>query len=96
MACDGCGALIASRVDDCDRAQETRFSPAAVVWEDWGDEAGRVADPFELIADWDQAPPDTRKRGWLPNLVRERPELVATRWRAKRVKEDLFRDDPPA
>ena len=30
VACEGCGALVASRTDDCRVAQETRFFPAMV------------------------------------------------------------------
>jgi hypothetical protein len=96
MACEACGALVAARTDDCRVAQETRFYPSAVVRESKDDEADGAADPFGLIADWDNAPPDTRRYGWVPRPTRLRPELTATRWGGRSVKKDLFRDDPPA
>ncbi|MFI6332837.1 hypothetical protein ACIBBG_31585 [Micromonospora chersina] len=96
VACAGCGALVASRTDDCSAAQETRFYPTMVVRESCDDEPERATDPFALIADWDSPAPDTRQQGWVPRPIRPRPELVATRWRGRGVKEHLFRDDPPA
>lgn len=86
MACEGCGALVAARADDCRVAQETRFYPAMVLRETCEVPADRAADPFALIADWDDGGFDPRPR----------PELVATRWGGRRLKADLFRDDPPA
>lgn len=96
MACEKCGALVASRTDDCNVAQETRLYPSAVVRETGDDEAGRCADPFSLIADWDSAPRDDRRHGWVPKPTRPRPELMATRWGGRDVVADLYRDDPPA
>lgn len=96
MACESCGALVASRTDDCGVAQETRFYPSAVVRETCDDEFDRLPDPFALIADWDNAPPDNRRYGWVPKPTGPRPQLVATRWGGRDVKEDLYRDDPPA
>lgn len=95
VACDRCGELVASRTDDCHVAQETRFYPSVVVRDACGDPEV-MADPFALVADWDEAAPDTRKVGWVPAPTRPRPELVATRWRGWGVKAQLFRDDPPA
>ncbi|MGW5578581.1 hypothetical protein [Micromonospora chokoriensis] len=96
VACQGCGALVASRTDDCGVAQETRFYPAMVVRERCDDEPDRKRDSFALVADWDSAAPDTRRYGWVPRPTRPRPELVATRWRGRGVRDRLFRDDPPA
>jgi hypothetical protein len=96
VACEDCGALVASRTDDCRVAQETRLYPSMVVRETCDDEAERTTDPFALIADWDSKAPDARLYDWTPALIRPRPELTATRWRTRRVKEDLYRDDPPA
>jgi hypothetical protein len=59
-------------------------------------EADRATDPFALIADWDDAAPDTRQHGWVPKPTRPRPELTATRWRGQDVRVHLYRDDPPA
>ena len=55
-----------------------------------------VSDSFEPFTDWDTAATDTRRVAWGPKPVRLRPELTATRWRGRRVKSDLYRDDPPA
>lgn len=96
MACEGCGTLVASRTDDCGVPQNTRFDPDLVVWEDCGADRCDAPDPFALVADWDQATLDTRPGGWVPVPVRLRPELVATRWRVRGLKSDLYRDDPPA
>lgn len=96
LACELCGAVVASRTDDCNVAQETRFYPSMVVRETGGVEADRRADPFALFADWDETAPDTRQSGWAPEPVRPRPELVATRWGGRRMKVHLYRDDPPA
>ncbi len=96
LACEGCGALVAARTDDCRLAQETRFYPSSVVRESNDDEVDCAADPFALLADWDKAPPDTRRYGWVPRPTRPRPELTATRWRGRGAKKDLYRDDPPA
>ena len=96
MACENCGALVASRTDDCDVAQETRLYPSAVVRGTCDDEAGRCPDPFALIADWDSAPPDYRRHGWVPKPTRSRPELIATRWGGRDLAAELYRDDPPA
>ncbi|MET8252967.1 hypothetical protein [Micromonospora sp. NPDC005197] len=96
VACEKCGALVASRTDDCDVAQETRFYPFMVVLTTCDDKAGIIPDPFALIADWDNEAPDTRRYGWVPKPVRQRPELTATRWSGRDVKSDLYRDDPPA
>jgi hypothetical protein len=96
VACESCGALVASRTDDCRVAQETRFYPSMVVRETCADDAGGGTDPFVLFADWDSEAPDTRQNGWVPKPTRPRPDLVATRWGGRRVKVDLFRDDAPA
>ncbi|ABP53975.1 hypothetical protein Strop_1509 [Salinispora tropica CNB-440] len=96
VACEGCGALVASRTDDCGVAQETRFYPAMVVREPYDDGPDRATDPFALIADWDSPAPDTRRHAWVPKPTRPRPELIATRWGGRGVKAHLFRDDPPA
>lgn len=96
VACERCGALVASRTDDCGVAQETRFYPSTVVRETCVDDAGGVTDPFTLFDDWDREAPDTRQHGWVPKPTRPRPDLVATRWGGRRVKVDLFRDDAPA
>ena len=96
VACEKCGALVASRTDDCEVAQETRFYPSTVVRETCADEATPAPAPFTLIADWDDAPPDTRRYGWVPKPTRPRPELTATRWGARGLKAHLYRDDPPA
>ena len=93
MACENCGALVASRTDDCNVAQETRLYPSMVRRETCEGEVDRATDPFALIADWDTAAPDT---GWAPVPVRPRPELTATRWGGHDVVADLYRDDPPA
>jgi hypothetical protein len=96
VACESCGALVASRTDDCRVAQETRFYPSLVVREACDDEVDGAVDPFALIADWDDDPPDIRRCGGVPKPTRPRPELTATRWGGRGVKEDLYRDDPPA
>lgn len=84
VACDSCGSVVASRTDDCRVAQETRFYPSTVVREDCGDEVEGLSDPFALIAGWDD-----RRSGWTP-------ALAATRWGGRGLRDDLFRDDPPA
>ena len=96
VAWERCGALVASRTDDCDVAQETRFYPSMVVRGDCDVEADRATDPFALIADWDEPAPDTRQYGGVPNPTRPRPELTATRWGGRGVRAHLYRDDPPA
>jgi hypothetical protein len=96
VACDICGALVASRTDDCNVAQDTRLYPSMVVSETHADAADRGADPFALIADWDSAAADTRRHRWSPEPTRPRPELTATRWRGRDVAAHLYRDDPPA
>jgi hypothetical protein len=53
VACESCGALVASRTDDCSVAQETRLYPSMVVRETCDDEADRAGAPFALIANWD-------------------------------------------
>jgi hypothetical protein len=53
VACESCGALVASRTDDCNVAQETRLYPSRVVSETCDDQADRATDPFPLTADWD-------------------------------------------
>lgn len=95
VACRGCGAVVASRADDCGVAQELRFHPAMVVRELCDDGPGRGADPFALIADWDRPAPDTRTHRGVPEPTHPRPELVATRWGGRGLREALFRDDPP-
>jgi len=95
VACRDCGALVASRTDDCGVAQETRFYPTMVVREPCDDEPGGFPDPFSLIADWDSPAPDARRHAWIPRPTRPRPELVATRW-GPGVRKHVFRDDPPA
>jgi hypothetical protein len=96
VACEQCGAVIASRTDDCNVAQETRFYPAMVVCEAYDVEADLAPDPFASTADWDNPAPDGRQHGWVPEPTRPRPELVATRWGGRGVKAQLYRDDPPA
>ena len=96
VACESCGALVASRTDDCNVAQETRFDPSMVVPETCDDQVDRATHPFPLITDWDSAAPEGRQRDWVSEPTRPRPELTATHWRTRRVKEDLYRDDPPA
>ncbi|MBR7835772.1 hypothetical protein KDL01_21040 [Actinospica durhamensis] len=96
LACEGCAALVACRADDCHVAQEARFLPDLVTREDCGEERQSPPAPFALIADWDEAPVDTRRSGWVPKPARPRPELTATRWRARGLKSETFRDDPPA
>jgi hypothetical protein len=78
------------------RSKETRLYPAMVVREPRDNEPDRATDPLALIADWDDPAPDTRQHRWVPKPTRPRPELVATRWGGRGVKEHLFRDDPPA
>jgi hypothetical protein len=97
MACDRCGAMVAGRTDDCGVAQETRFDPDAVVVEscEKGSREASEPDPFALAADWDDGPEPAFTR-WRPQPTRRRTELLATRWRAGRLKADLYRDDPPA
>lgn len=96
MACEGCGAMVASRTDDCHVAQEARFYPDMVTREACGSDPHDVPEPFALGADWDEAAPDTRKAGWVPSPTRPRPELLGTRWRARGLKSQTYRDDPPA
>lgn len=96
MACENCGALVASRTDDCNVAQQTRLYPSTVVRAACDDEADRTTDPFALIADWDSAAPDTRRHSRVPEPTRPRPELTATRWGGRDVAAHLYRDDPPA
>jgi hypothetical protein len=96
VACEECGALVASRTDDCNVAQETRLYPTMVVRVACDEGAASTSDPFSSFADWDNSPPDTRRFGWVPTPVRPRPELTATRWRGREVKSGLYRDDPPA
>ncbi|WP_432977216.1 hypothetical protein [Dactylosporangium sp. CA-233914] len=96
VACERCGALVASRTDDCNVAQETRFYPSMVVRETCDVAADRATDSLALIADWDDAAPDTRQHGWVPKPTRPRPELTATRWGGRGVRAHLYRDDPPA
>jgi hypothetical protein len=96
VACESCGALVASRTDDCRAAQETRFYPFMVVRETCDDKPDQATGPVALIADWDSDAPDTRQHGWVPKQTRARPELVATRWGGRGVKEHLYREDPPA
>lgn len=94
MACVGCGALVASRTDDCYSAQEARFHPDMVIRETCGENPRDIPAPFALMADWDEAPPDTRNGGWVPVPTRPRPELVATHWRVRGLKSAVYRDDP--
>jgi hypothetical protein len=96
MACERCGAVTAGRVDDCYEAQEARFPFAMVTREALDEQAPDDRDPFAAVADWDQAPPETRDSIWVPVPVRPRPELVATRWRTRGLKSQTYRDDPPA
>ncbi|MCP3785188.1 hypothetical protein NLX85_17615 [Micromonospora sp. A3M-1-15] len=96
VACEDCGAVVAIRTDDWRVAQETRFYPAMVVREPCDEGPDRATVPFALIADWDSPAPDNRQHGWVPKPRRPRPELVATLWRGRGLKEHLFRDDPPA
>ena len=96
MACEGCGSFVASRTDDCHVAQDARFLPDMVTREACGEAPQGLPAPFTLVADWDESPPDTRRSGWVPKPTRLRPELVATRWRARGLKSETYRDDPPA
>lgn len=96
-ACEVCGALVASRTDDCLMPQEARFDPDMIIREEsCGENPQDAPDPFALVADWDEAAQDTRQFGWIPKPVRQRPELVATRWRGRGLKSETYRDDPPA
>jgi hypothetical protein len=95
VACDGCGALVTSRTDDCRVAQETRLYPSVVVRETCAVEAEHSTDPFALITKWNNTAPDARLYDWTPALIRPRSDLTTTRWRTRRIKEDLYRDDPP-
>ena len=88
--------MVACRTDDCCVAQETRSYPDMVVREAHGEDQPDSLDPFALMTDWDQAAPDTRRFGWIPAPLRPRPELVATRWSARGLKAETYRDDPPA
>lgn len=83
LACEGCGALVAARTDDCRVAQETRLYPSAVVRDTGGDNARPAPDPFARLAGWDAA-------------ASHRPELVDTRRRGRGLRDELRRDDPPA
>lgn len=96
MACEVCGALVASRTDDCHVPQDARFYPDMIIRETCGEDPHDAPDPFALIADWDEPPPDTRQFGWVPKPTRHRPELVAARWRGRGLKSETYRDDPPA
>lgn len=96
MACEGCGAVIGYRTDDCCLPQDTRFSPDMIILHAAGAERDDRPNPFALLADWDQALPDPRRFGWLPEPARPRPALVATRWRDRGLKSQTYRDDPPA
>jgi hypothetical protein len=96
MACEGCGALVASRTDDCNVPQDARFDPDLVIREPCDEDVYDAPNPFALMADWDDAPPDTRRWGWVPKPTRHRPELVAARWRGRGLKWEIYRDDPPA
>jgi hypothetical protein len=96
MACEGCGALVTSRTDDCLVPQDARFDPDLIIWEVCGEDPRDAPDPFTLLADWDEAAPDSRQFGWIPKPTRQRPELVATRWRGRSLKSETYRDDPPA
>jgi hypothetical protein len=96
VACEQCGALVATRIDDCNVAQQTRFYPSTVVQETCDVETDVTPDPFALIIDWDTSAPDTRQHGSAPPPVRPRPELTATRWGSRDAKAHLYRDDPPA
>ena len=53
-----------------------------VVWELIGEDPPEVLDPFALGAAWDEGS--------------SRSGLVATRWRSRGLKSEVFRDDPPA
>lgn len=96
LACEGCGALVASRMDDCGAAQETRLLPSMVVLEDHGDGPGPAGDPFARVADWDRDADDGGRLARRSGAARPRPELVATRWGCRGLRDELFRDDPPA
>ncbi|HCT75298.1 MAG TPA: hypothetical protein DGG94_06950 [Micromonosporaceae bacterium] len=96
MTCQRCGALVASRTDDCCVSQDTRFYPDMVIRQNCGTGPEDTPDPFALVADWDKGPPDTRESSWVPEPTRPRPELVATRWRRRGLKTQIYRDDPPA
>lgn len=93
VACSRCDALVARRFDDCYVSQEAWFDPASVVVEH-GVDSLKPRDPYALAADWDtEAGPDPGP--WRPPLMRHRPELVATRWHSRAIKDELWRDDPP-
>ena len=96
VACERCGALVASRTDDCNAAQETRLYPAAVLRETCHDEADRIPEPFAVFADWDSGSPDLRASAGTPEPARPRPGLAATRWSDHTLRAELYRDDPPA
>lgn len=96
IACEGCGSFVASRTDDCCVGQDARFLPDMVTRDACVKAMQSLPAPFALLADWDEAPPDTRRFGWVPKPTRARPELVATHWRARGLKSETYRDDPPA
>jgi hypothetical protein len=58
------------------------------------DEGPSQPEPFTLAADWDDGPELALSR-WRPQPTRFRGELLGTRWRARNLKADLYRDDPP-
>jgi len=92
VVCEGCGALVASRTDDCHVPQDTRFDPDTIVLEACGQDPRDAPDPFALLADWDRAAPETRQFGQAPKPTRHRSELVVTRWRAKGLKPQTLSD----
>jgi len=94
LACSRCDAQVARRFDDCYISQEAWVDPAFVVVEHVVD-FREPRDPYALAADWDAGA--GRDPGpWRPPLMRHRPELVATRWHSRAIKDELWRDDPPA
>lgn len=94
LACEGCGALVACRTDDCLVPQETRFYPSSVVRET-GKDPGRQPKPFVLFTDWDDGQPGPPGEPGVPRPA-ARSELRATHWRVRGLKSQVYRDDPPA
>ncbi|GAA1969471.1 hypothetical protein [Catenulispora subtropica] len=96
LECEECGVLVASRLDDCYSAQETRLYPDVVVREQAGEDLDDGPDPFALGADWDRSGPELREVCFVPPPQEPRPALVATRWLVRGLKSEVYRDDPPA
>lgn len=97
--CARCGTLVAARTDDCDMPSETRFAPDGVVLEDCGADPEAAPDPFPRCFDWDdEGEGDYARRNPVPRPPesRQRPEMRATHWRIRGLRDEVYRDDPPA